>query len=242
MNIAVASRSAVRAGTSFYLTMAIVSAVIVFVGFAPSFYLKSVIHAPTPPLTLLTIVHGVVFTAWMGLFITQSALISANNIALHRQLGMMGAMLMGAMLSLGYATALTMGRLGHAPPGAPAPLAFMALPLIGMTAIAVLVAMALLYRQKSAWHKRLMLAALFTMTSPGSARLFIPLGYGAMSTWFSLMISEGLLAIAMLHDWRTEDRVHPAYWVAAGVMAVVHISVAWAFTSPAWLAFARAIT
>src|SRR5580658_3468756 len=103
-------REALRSDSSFYLTMAVISALIVFVGFAPSFYLKSVIHAPVPPLTLLTIVHGLVFTTWMVLFITQASLIRADNIALHRQLGILGAILFGVMLSLGYSTAITAGR------------------------------------------------------------------------------------------------------------------------------------
>src|SRR5262245_24904650 len=75
------------ADAKFYLTMSVVAATILFLGFAPSFYLKSVIQAPTPPLFALTIVHGVVFTAWMALFITQSALIVAKRPAPHRQLG-----------------------------------------------------------------------------------------------------------------------------------------------------------
>ena len=241
MGLAITNRAAFRADATFYLTMAIVSALIIFAGFAPSFYLKSIIHAP-PPLSLLTTVHGVVFTAWMALFITQAALISANNVALHRQIGMMGALLFGAMISLGYATALIAGHLGHAPPGAPAPLYFMALPLISFTGTLVLVALALHYRRKSDWHKRLMLAALFTMTPPGTGRIVIPLGLAPEGTWISLIVAELLLAVAMLHDWSNDKRIHPAYWVAAGVMAVVHIGVAWAYSSPAWLAFAQAIT
>src|SRR5690348_17892787 len=66
------------ADARFYLTMVLIAAVIVFLGFAPSFYLKSVIHAP-PPLSLLTVVHGVVFTGWMALFITQASLIATKR-------------------------------------------------------------------------------------------------------------------------------------------------------------------
>ncbi|HUO92904.1 MAG TPA: hypothetical protein VMU22_08275 [Rhizomicrobium sp.] len=241
MGIAITNRTPFRADATFYLTMAIVSAVLIFVGFAPSFYLKSILHAP-PPLSLLTTVHGVVFTIWMGLFVTQAALISANNVALHRQIGMMGALLFGAMISLGYATAIVAGHLGHAPPGSPPPLQFMALPLIVFTGTLVLVALALHYRRSSDWHKRLMLAALFTMTLPGTGRIAIPLGLAPEGTWFAFVCAELLLVIAMAHDWWNDKRVHPAYWVAAGVMAITHIGVAWAYTSPTWLAFAQAIT
>jgi hypothetical protein len=235
-------REALRSDSSFYLTMAVISALIVFVGFAPSFYLKSVIHAPVPPLTLLTIVHGLVFTTWMVLFITQASLIRADNIALHRQLGILGAILFGVMLSLGYSTAITAGRLGHAPPGAPPPLAFMALPLIGLAGTLILIVLALLNRRHADWHKRLMIGALFTLTLPGSARIFIPLGFVPEAIWLAFALTEALVVVAIAHDWWKYKRVHPAYWIVAAVVAAMHIGVAWAFTSPTWLAFARAIT
>lgn len=235
------SKEGVRTGSSFYLTMAILSAVIIFVGFSPSFYLRSVIQAPVPPLSLLAIVHGLVFTLWIGLFIAQVSLIAANNVALHRQLGMMGALLFGAMLSLGYTTALTAARLGHAPPGAP-PLNFMALPLIGLSGTFVLVALALWTRKRSDWHRRLMLAALFTMTPPGTGRIAATLGLGNEATSIALGVSELLLAAAIIYDYRSEQRVHPAYSIGIAVIVAVHLSVVWAFSSPAWLTFARAIT
>jgi hypothetical protein len=235
-------REALPSDSTFYLTLAIVSALIIFVGFAPSFYLKSVIHAPVPPLTLLTIVHGLVFTAWMMLFVTQAALIQADKIALHRQLGILGTLLFGVMLSLGYSTAITAGRLGHAPPGAPAPLAFMALPLLDLTGSLILIVLALLYRRRSDWHKRLMIGALFTLTAPGSARICIPLGFAAEAVWIGFALMEALLAAAIAHDWWKSQRIHPAYWLVASVIVTTHLAVAWAFSSSAWMAFARAIT
>ena len=230
-----------RSDATFYLTMSIIGAAIIFAGFAPSFYLKSLIHAP-PPLSALTRVHGVVFTVWMGLFLTQATLISTDRLALHRQLGMVGAVLFGLMLALGYATALTAGRLGHIPPGAPAPLAFMALPLMGITVTAVLVVLALLNRRRSDWHKRLMLAALFTFTAPAVGRIAIPLGFAPQGTWIALGGVEILIALAMAYDYSARRHVHPAYWFALSLAAVLHLGVYWAFSSPAWLGFARMIT
>jgi hypothetical protein len=44
--------------------MAIAGLVTVFIGFAPTYYLKS--HYGAPPLTPLVHLHGLVFTAWIG--------------------------------------------------------------------------------------------------------------------------------------------------------------------------------
>jgi hypothetical protein len=198
-----------NADVGFYLTMVLVSAAIIFVGFAPSFYLKSVIHAP-PPLTQLTIAHGVVFTAWILLFITQVSLISRKQPALHRQMGILGAVLYGAVASLGLSTAITAGRLGHAPPEAPAPLAFMALGLFTIVAALALVVMVLWNRRRSDWHKRLMLASLFMMTGPGTGRIAIPLGFAAREVTVGFFVTYLLLTVAMLYDYRVHKHVHRA--------------------------------
>jgi len=229
------------ADARFYLTMVLISAVLVFLGFAPSFYLKSVIHAP-PPLSLLTVVHGLVFTGWMALFITQASLTATKKSALHRQLGVMGALLFGMVVTLGVWTAITAGRLGHAPPGAPPALSFMALPLMAIVVALLLVALALWNRQRSQWHKRLMLASVFIMTGPGTGRLAIPLGFAPYGAQIALVLAELLLAAAIIYDYRTHKSVHRAYWTAAALFITLHVAVTWAFTSPMWLVFAKAVT
>lgn len=174
-----AEREASHADARFYLSMVLVSAAIVFLGFAPSFYLKPLIHAP-PALTQLTITHGVVTTTWVLLFILQASLIARKRAALHRQLGILGAILFGAMVTLGLSTAVTAARLGHAPPGAPPPLAFLALSLLAIVGILALVGIGLCNRRRSDWHKRLMLASLFIMTGNGTGRIPIPLGFESL--------------------------------------------------------------
>ena len=235
-------REAWNADARFYLSMGLVASLIVFLGFAPSFYLKSVIHAPTPPLTFLTVTHGLVFTAWMLLFITQSALIVAGKPAPHRQLGIAGAILFGVMISLGTSTAITAGRLGHAPPGAPTPLAFMSLPLMALVAATALVAAALWNRRRPDWHKRLMVAAVFIMTGPGTGRIAIPLGLAPQGTAVAFAVADVLLLVAVAYDYLAHKRVHPAYIAAAAVFGVMEAGVSWAFGSPAWLAFAKTLT
>ena len=237
-----AGREAWDAGAGFYLSMVLISAGLIVLGFLPSFYLKSVIRAPTPPLTLLTVTHGVVFTAWLALFVGQASLIAARRPAPHRQLGMLGAILFGAMISLGVSTAITAGRLGHAPPAAPPALQFMALPLISMAAAALMVATALWMRRRADWHKRLMLASLFAMTGPGVHRLMVGAGLAERGITIVFVVTYLLLGAAMIRDWRAIRRIHPAYHLAATVIVALNVLTVWAFESPVWLSFAKAIT
>src|SRR5262249_43145654 len=130
-----APRDAAARERRFFFLFALLLALTVFIGFTPSYYLKDVIHAP-PPLSVMTRIHGVIFTSWVLLFVTQAGLIDFNRPALHRRLGLIGAVLFGIVLAVGVTTGLNAGRLGHAPPGVGAPLTFMIVPLAGIASTA----------------------------------------------------------------------------------------------------------
>jgi uncharacterized membrane protein YozB (DUF420 family) len=226
-------RPAAGSEKKLFVTAAIVSAVVIFVGFAPSYYLKSVIQAP-PPLSPLTSAHGLVFSVWTLLFVTQAVLIGVGQPRIHRQLGIVGAMLFGAMITLGLSTAITAGRLGHAPPGSPDPLLFMSLPVLGILAEALLVALALINRTRRDYHQRLMLAAFIMITQPAVGRLFIGPGFAAEATQGSFLVIELMLLAVIALDFRMQRRIHPAWMASVAVLAVMHLAVTWAFTGPGW--------
>lgn len=232
---AIDARPSAGSQNRLYMATALISAAIIFVGFAPSYYLKSVIQAP-PPLTPLTVAHGAVFTLWTLLFVTQATLIGVGRPRLHRQLGMAGAMLVGAMVALGLSTAITAGRLGHAPPGSPAPLTFMALPVLGMVALTVLVGLALINRTRPDYHQRLMLAGFIMITQPAIGRMFIPAGMAEAATQGSFLAVELMLLAVIALDWRKEGKVHPAWLTGVGVLATMHLLVTWAFAGAGWWA------
>lgn len=239
---AIDTRPAIGTDKRLYVATAILVAVLIFLGFAPSYYLKGVIHAP-PPLSALTAAHGAVFTAWTILFVVQAVLIGAGRPRLHRQLGMAGAMLFGGMIVLGLSTAITAGRLGHAPPGSPEPIRFMALPVIGMIALAVLVGLALISRARRDYHQRLMLAAFIMIAQPAIGRMFVPAGLASWNTTGSFLVVEAILTAVIFLDWRAERRLHPAWVISATTLAVMHLLVAWAYTGPAlWMNTAAWLT
>src|SRR4029078_3829549 len=80
----------------FYVGMSLASMVTVFVGFAPTYYLKGYFHgAPLAPLVHL---HGVVFTTWILLFFGQTVLVARDRTDLHRKLGWAGAILAATLV------------------------------------------------------------------------------------------------------------------------------------------------
>ena len=99
----------------FFSGMALLMRVTVFVGFAPSYYLAGLFRAPLP--SPIIHVHGALFSCWILLLVTQTSLVSAGRVDLHRRLGIAGFMLACVMGVVGV-WAATDGLVRQAgPPG-----------------------------------------------------------------------------------------------------------------------------
>ena len=88
---------------SLFLAMALLMLSTVFVGFARTYYLAGVFHAPLPGLIIH--VHGAAFSCWILLLLTQTSLVSAGRVDLHRRLGIAGFLLACLMVILGVLAA-----------------------------------------------------------------------------------------------------------------------------------------
>ena len=207
----------------FYSGMAIAMALTVFVGFAPTYYLRNYFGAPTTvsgavTLTPLAHLHGVVFTGWVLLFLVQTALVAGHRVAVHRRLGIAGGVLAAVMVVLGVTTAIMAAARGSAPPGVD-PLVFLAIPLTDMVVFPIFVAGALWWRRYKETHKRLMMLAYISIIVAAVARLpgvlpLGPLGFFGLAFVF--------LLVAILYDLLSRRRVHPAYlW--GGALLVVSV-------------------
>ncbi len=221
----------------FFTGMAAVASLIAFVGFAPSYYLRS--FSAEPPLTTLVHLHGGLATSWMLLFLAQTSLVSAGRTDLHRRLGLAGALIAVLFVAVGYATAVTAARLGVTPPGGPPPLAFLAVPLGTLLSFAILAGLGLSLRRHRDVHRRLMLLATIAMLPPAFAR-FRWFGPGGPAVAIG---GTCLLVVACLaYDRRAHGRVHPAFlW--GGVLLMLSLPARFALTqSETWLAMARWLT
>jgi hypothetical protein len=221
----------------FYSGMSLLIAAIVFAGFSRSFYLSPWLDGPA--LSPLRIVHGLVFSAWIVLFVAQTALIAGGRRGIHRRLGVAGAVLAAAMVVVGTVLAVWNAREGRAPPGVP-PLSFLIIPLFDMLVFAPLVAAAVWYRRRSETHKRLMLIATISLMAAPVARL--PTALAAAGPLFYFGVVDLLLLTAVLYDFATRRRVHPVYvWGGLAILASQVIRLALSGTG-AWLAVAARLT
>ncbi|HXE74788.1 MAG TPA: hypothetical protein VNN18_03995 [Candidatus Xenobia bacterium] len=218
----------------FFGGMGVAAAVTVFVGFAPTYFLKDLLGGP--PLTPLRHVHGFLFTSWIVLFIVQTSLIAARRTDVHRRLGVVGGVLAGMMVVLGTALAVEVVRRGVAPPGVGSPLAFFAVPLFDMVMFAGLVACGLYYRRKPETHKRLMLLATISILDAAIARWPLVAGTGPL-VFFGL--TDLFIVAGWFYDFRTRGKVHSAFlWGGLALIASQPLRLLVAGTD-AWLAFAR---
>jgi len=192
----------------FWRAGALFAALVVFVGFSPTFYLSKLFGAPE--LSTPKFVHGLVFSAWIVLLVAQTWLVAANRRDLHRALGAFGALLLVAMCVAGYRVAIESGRSGFTPdPAKVSALSFMAVPLFDLAVFAVLVVAALLLRARSDWHKRLMLIATLSLLPPAIARValqfpglpVLPIAFGGTAL---------VVIAAIVLDRVTLGRLHPA--------------------------------
>jgi hypothetical protein len=221
----------------FFTGMAVAIALIVFAGFAPTFYLRPAFHPA--PLSRVFVIHGLVFTAWIVLFVVQTSLVSARRTHIHRKLGVLGGVLAVLMLVVGYLAAVTATRRGFSAPGLPPALVFFAVPFFDLVAFASLVGSGLYFRRSPAAHKRLMLLSTTAILTAAIARLPHVLPLGPL-VFFGL--TDLFVVALMLYDRITLGRVHPAtLWGGLFLVASQALRLVVSGTA-AWLAFAHWLT
>lgn len=222
-------------GHRLYSWAAAIAALIIFAGFARTFYLRGMFN--TASLSGLLLAHGVVMTLWFGLFIVQVRLVAAGRTDVHRRLGPIGAILAVLVLVVGVATAIDAARRGASPAPGVTPLMFMAIPLVDLLVFATLVGTALWNRARSDIHRRLMLLATLGILTPAIAR--IPLGLiqeGGLPVVFGLTVL--IVIVCIVVDTVKNRRLHPAFgWGGALIVASVPLRLVLAGT-PAWTKFA----
>ena len=239
-------RTAARAGLGnrrrerlFYTGMAVAFVVTVFAGFARTYYLRP--YFGTPALTPLLHLHGLVFTSWLALLLTQTALVASNRTGIHRRLGVAGAVLAVLMVVVGCATAIIRAKIVEVPPDAPSPLVFLTIPLGDMLVFAILVGAGFYFRRRVDVHKRLMLLATISILPAATARLpfaFIqqvgPLAFFGLADLF--------IVVCLLYDLLARGRLHRANIWGGLLIVVSHPLRLLIGQTQAWLTFASWLT
>ena len=238
MAVSTAALATGRRTRRFYVGMAIAITLTVFAGFSRSYFLKPLYG--TPQLSRLLHVHGLVFTAWVLFFLSQTVLVATGRTYLHRRMGIGGAVLAALVVIVGTAVAITRAKTGVSPIPGVSSLGFLAIPLFDMLVFAALVGAAIYLRRRLEAHKRLMTLSMISLLAAPIARMnFLPLPPGP-PTFFGL---ADLFIVALVgYDLSTRGKVHPAtIWGGLLIVASQPLRLMISGTGP-WLAFASWLT
>jgi hypothetical protein len=233
-----------------YVFMAASFVAIVLVGFVPDSLGKAaaVQAGQRPPFPMVLHLHALLMGSYLLLLLTQTTLVATGRVALHRLLGMAGALLAAALVVVGFILIPTMyhqvfaGALAAPPPARLVEFLDDIMLLQGRVGImfAILVFLGVMARTTDpGFHKRMMILSIAGALSAAFDRItWIP------STLPDRPISSDLyvlMAIAPMFLWDIfrNRRVHRAYWVWLAVAAPLTIAVHALWGTPVWHATAK---
>ena len=225
---------------AFFTGMGLFVALVVFAGFARTYYLAEWLEAPPrkPEITPLLQVHALVFTSWILLQVVQPALIASGRSELHRKLGFAGvgvALLVWIFGNLASVEAMEVGYKGVGDP-----YAFYAVTFFSMQAFGLIALLGILRRGDGDAHKRLMLLSNAAILEAAVGRL--PLELVAETAPLSFYLGADLIILAgVAYDIVSRGRLHSVwFWGGGALIASQVLRVAIMDTAP-WLSFAHFI-
>jgi hypothetical protein len=220
-----------------FLAAAVAFPLIVVAGFARTYYARGLFDSPPLPSGLVHL-HGLLMTAWVGLFVAQVRFIASKRIRLHQRLGYTAIGLAVLVIATGIPTALRAAKYGSAaaPPEIP-PLAFLAIPLFDMVMFAIFFSAAIYYRRRPAAHKSLMLLTAFNFLPPAVARIPIAPLQALGPLWF-FGLPTMLALLCLVVNTRAHGHVNRVFLGGTLLLVGSYALRLAIMTSDAWMNFA----
>ena len=198
-----AQRSPVRIlDKYFYFLMSLLIPLIVMYGFSYTLD-KNLIHPAIPRPTILYF-HAAVFSGWLVFFILQSALVRTHNVQWHRRVGSFGVALGVAVTMFGVSTAIIMGRFNTVQLHSTHEDSNLLIPLFDMVCFTTTFTLAIVWRKRPEFHRRLILIATCSLTAAAFGRLperMLPaeLFYAGVDSLIVLGVIRDLLVNRSIH-------------------------------------------
>jgi FtsH-binding integral membrane protein len=212
----------------FYFVMSLLLAAIVVSGFQRT--VNANLFHPAIPRPLILWFHAAVFATWILVFIAQSALVRVRKVSWHRLFGWFGAGLAAVMVPLGVTTAIVMARFDTFRLHQTGADAFLSVPFYDMLTFGTLVGLAILWRKRPEFHRRLIFIATCGLMDAALARFDFIFDNNLFYPCIDLII---LLGVA--RDLFVEKRVHKVYLYALPLLIVVQsLSLYMWRHNPAW--------
>jgi hypothetical protein len=163
------------------------------------------LHA-RPPRPVLLWFHGVAFSAWIVLFITQSALVRVRKVSVHRTLGWLGAALAATMVVSGFVVSVVVIRFDVTVLNLKNVVRFLPILWCDMFIFGACMALAVYFRKRPEYHSRLVFMASCQLMQAAFVR-FHYIGYHDL--FYPAL--DVLIVAGMLRDLVVDRRVNKVY-------------------------------
>jgi hypothetical protein len=218
----------------FFAWSAIAMAAIVVLSFPLTYFLP--VMTGSQQFHLLHHVHGVAFFAWIGLYVLQTQLAARGNMARHREIGLIGFALTGAVILLGFWIAQRAAEIRIAK-GVAYPYEFTWYNIVDICLFSFLmIASILLVTKHKEWHRRFTYVAALCLVAPAATRWTLKLLYiepFMLDIVVYLVLDPFLIALA-IYDIRTLGRLHRATITCIVILMPLQIAGAWIARSDWW--------
>ena len=212
----------------FYFCMSLVFAGLVVWGFSRTVN-GNLFHAALPRPLLLWI-HGAAFSGWVLFFIAQSTLVRTHNVRVHRSLGWFGAALGAGMVMLGFTIAVVMTRFDMYQLHQPGVDAFLSIPFYDMIFFGASLALAIYWRTKPDFHRRLLFLATCSLMDAPVGRFDFVFNHNLFYLCLDLLMGLGIV-----RDLIVERRVNKVYVYALPIAIVgQNLAIYMWRVDPAW--------
>ena len=201
-------------GRYFYLCMALLMAGLALWGFSHTVDAR-LLHAK-PPRPLLLWFHAAAFSAWIVLFIAQSALVRVRKVSVHRTLGWFGAALAATMVVSGFIVSVVMLRFDMTVLHRKNVASFLSILWCDMIIFGACMALAIYFRKRPEYHRRLVFMASCQLMQAAFVR-FHYIGYHDL--FYPAL--DVLIVAGMLRDLVVDGRVNRVYLYVFPAMIVL---------------------
>jgi FtsH-binding integral membrane protein len=212
----------------FYFCMSLVLAGLVVWGFSKTVD-ANLFHA-NPPRPRLLWIHGAAFSTWVIFFIAQSTLVRVHKVKVHRFLGWLGAGLATFMVGLGFTIAVVMARFDTVVLHQTGADAFLSVPFYDMIVFGTLIALAIYWRKKPDYHRRLIFIASCGLMDAAFGRFDFLFNH---NLFYPAL--DALMVLGAVRDLVVDGRVHKVYRYALPVLIVGQSLAVYAWrVNPTW--------
>jgi hypothetical protein len=224
----------------FFIGMALAMTLVVFIGFARSFFLSFLWteHDPHASSEPLYYIHGALAAAWIVISVIQPLLIASRRLKWHRQVGWVGAVVAGLVVLASTVVLLVSAGRPADSVLPPTPLDFLGVLLSGIGMFGVLVGLGVAFRRDGPSHKRLMYLAAINLLQAAIVRIPVAFLYdaGPVTTF---LLAYTFIAPLVVWDIGALRRLHPAtLWGGLGIVVSLPVRL-WLSRTTVWLTAAK---